>query len=348
MLKREIAFINEKGILNVKEEKMPRLKENEVQIRVETSLISPGTEMARVIERRKKACDEACEDVFGYSIAGTVVKIKGSPRGLRPGMRVAAMGTGANHANFANVPINLVVPIPKNVTFAQAPYACLGATSLQAVRRTVPQLGEFGIVLGLGIVGNLAAQEYQLSGARIIGWEGYQNRIDIAKKCGIANFANFKKDDVVKVTKKFAAPYGADFAIFAFGGKTGDSFDNVLSCMKVSQDGHQMGRMILVGGCEVTYSGGAYTGNIDVRSASRTGAGYHDSEYEYGRDYPNAFIQFTTQRNLREIVALIAEKRLLVDPLTTHTMPLAKVNDAADLLVNTPDQAMGIIMTMEH
>ena len=109
-----------------------------------------------------------------------------------------------------------------------------------------------------------------------------------------------------------------------------------------------MGRMILVGGCEVTFSSGAYTGNIDVKSASRTGAGYHDSEYEYGRDYPNAFIQFTTQRNLREIVALIAEKRLLVDPLTTHTMPLNKVNDAADLLVNTPDQAMGIILEMEH
>ena len=346
-MKRQIAVINEKGIINVKEETMPRLKENEVQIKVEASLISPGTEMSRVIERRKKNVDP-CEDIFGYSIAGTVIKVKGAPRGLKPGMRVAAMGTGAKHANFANVPINLVVPIPKNVTFSQAPYACLGATSLQAVRRTIPQLGELGIVLGLGIVGNLAAQEYQLSGARVIGWEGYQNRIDIAKQCGIANFANFKKDDVEKVTKKFTAPYGADFALFAFGGKAGKSFDNVLKCMKVSQDGHQMGRMILVGGCEVTYSGGAHTGNIDVRSASRTGAGYHDSEYEYGKDYPNAFIQFTTQRNLKEIVKLISEKRLLVDPLTTHTMPLSKVNDAADLLVNTPNKAMGIILEMSH
>jgi len=348
MLKRQIAFINENGIVKTREEDVPELKENEVLIKVEASLISPGTEMGSVIKRRETPEDEPTETVFGYSNAGTVVKINGDAKGLKPGMRVAAMGTGAHHANYTCVPINLVVPIPDNITFAQAPYTCLGATSLQAVRRTIPQLGEFGIILGLGIVGNFASQLSQLSGARIIGWEGYTSRIDIAEKCGIANFANFKTDDTVEKSKEFAAPYGNDFAIFAFGGQAGESFNSVLSCMKVSQDGHQMGRIILVGGCEVTYSGGAHTGNIDVRSASRTGAGYHDPEYEYGKDYPNAFVQFTTQRNLKEIVNLISEKRLKVDPLTTHTMPLEKIGDAADLLVNTPDQAMGIILTMKH
>jgi len=346
MAKRKIAIIDKKGQLRVREEDLPELKKNEIQIKVEASLISPGTEMGRVIERREKAEEDAVEDVFGYSIAGTVVKINGDAKGLETGMRVAAMGTGANHANFANVPVNLVVPIPDNVSFTQAPYACLGATSLQAIRRTVPQLGEYGIVLGLGIVGNFASQLSQLSGARIIGWEGFENRIEIAKKCGIANFADFKIEDTVEKTKEFVAPYGTDFAIFAFGGKAGKTFDSVLSCMKVSQDGHQMGRMVLVGGCEVTFSGGAYTGNIDVRSASRTGAGYHDPEYEYGKEYPDAFVQFTTQRNLREVIKLISEKRLLVDPMTTHIMPLEKVNDAADLLVDTPDQAMGIILEM--
>ena len=344
-MKRKIAVINEKGILRARTEDVPKLKRNEVLIKVEASLISPGTEMVRVRDRRAKAEEKACEDVFGYAVSGTIVEINTKKtKGLEPGMRVMAMGTGANHASCVCSPINLVIPIPDNVTFAQATYACLGATSLQAIRRTVPQLGEFGIVLGLGIVGNFAAQLSRLSGARVIGWEGLANRIKIAKKCGIANFANYKKDDVVEKSKEFAAPYGNDFAIFAFGGKTGDTFDKVLSSMKVSQDGHQVGRMILVGGCEVTYSGGAYTGNIDVRSASRTGAGYHDPKYEYGADYPNAFVQFTTQRNLREIVKLISEKRLKVDPLTTHTMSIDKVNDAADLLVDSPDKAMGIIL----
>lgn len=116
----------------------------------------------------------------------------------------------------------------------------------------------------------------------------------------------------------------------------------------MSADGHQMGRMVLVGGCEVTYGGGAYTGNVDIRSASRTGPGYHDPNYEYGADYPNGFVQFTTQRNLREIISLISEKRLIVDPMTTHRVPLEEVGAAADELIEHPNKALGVILNMTH
>jgi threonine dehydrogenase-like Zn-dependent dehydrogenase len=59
-------------------------------------------------------------------------------------------------------------------------------------------------------------------------------------------------------------------------------------------------------------------------------------------------VQFTTQRNLQEIVRLINEKRLLVDPMITHRLPLSEVGQAADLLLNQPNQAMGIILQMKH
>jgi hypothetical protein len=118
--------------------------------------------------------------------------------------------------------------------------------------------------------------------------------------------------------------------------------------MKVSQDGHIMGNVVLVGGCMVEIGGGAHTGNLNIKIASRTGPGYHDSEYEYGKDYPDAFVQFTTQRNLREIIALISEQRLLVDPMTTHILPLEEVGKAADLLIDSPDKALGIVLKMSH
>ncbi|MFA6104743.1 MAG: zinc-binding alcohol dehydrogenase [Victivallaceae bacterium] len=349
MLKRQVAVFTGKGEVKMITEKLADLKEHEVQIKVHASLISPGTEMATVSGLRKTPDLKAPDRVFGYANAGEIIKVKGDVKGLKAGMRVAAMGgTGAHHANYANVPVNMVVPIPDNVTYEQAVYACLGATSLQAIRRTVPELGEYGIVLGLGIVGNLAAQLAQLSGARVIGWEGFASRIKMAKKCGIRNFANFKTQDAVEETKKFAAPYGADFAIFAFGGEATAAFESVKSCMKVSADTHVMGRIILVGGCKINVGGGAYSGNLDIRAASRTGAGYKDMEYEYGKDYPAAFVQFTTQRNLREIIQLISEKRLIVDPMTTHCMPLKEVGKAADLLIDHPDKAMGIVLEMSH
>lgn len=349
MVKRIAAFIDGYGNVSAKEDDLNDLKENEVLIKVHASLISPGTEVGSIKNLSQTPDKEKEPFVFGYANAGEIVEIKGNSKGLEKGMRVAAMGAGAaSHANYANVPVNLVVPIPDEVTYAQATYACLGATSLQAVRRAVPQLGEYGVILGLGIVGNLAAQLCMISGARVICWEGLENRIEIARECGIRNIANFKTQDTVEESKSFSEPYGADFAIMAFGGAADEAFQSTMKCMKVSADGHQMGRIVLVGGCQVNVGGGAASGNVNILAASRTGPGYHDPAYEYGSDYPAAFVQFTTQRNLREIIKLIAEKRLSVDPVTTHNMPLDEVGKAVDMLIDSPDKAMGIVLEMSH
>jgi threonine dehydrogenase-like Zn-dependent dehydrogenase len=349
IMKRMAAVIMGNGEVKAIEQEMAELQDNEVVIKVHASLISPGTEMGGVKALREKADPDKEIKAFGYANAGEIIEIKGDCKDLQVGMRVAAMGGGkAEHANYANVPVNLVVPIPDSVTYEQAPYACLGATALQGVRRTVPQLGEYGAVLGGGMVGILASQFYQLSGANVILWEGMEKRIEIAKQCGIKEFANFKTQDTVEITKAFAAPYGLDFGMMAFGGNATETFGSLKDCMKVSADGHEMGRVILIGGCKVEIGGGAYSGNLNILASSRTGAGYHDPEYELGKDYPAAFVQFTTQRNLKEIIRLIDSGRLIVDPMTTHRMPLAEVGKAADLLIDHPESAMGIILQMSH
>jgi len=348
-MKRRFAAINGDGRISVEEENIPALKTNEVLIKVHTSLISPGTEMGSVKRFRENPVSDFKPMSFGYACSGEIIEINGNPKGLKTGMRVAAMGAGyAIHSDYVCVPVNMLVPIPDNVTFAQASYACLGATALHCVRRTLPQIGEYGIVLGLGIVGNLAAQLCQLSGARILGWETISSRKDIAGKCGINNVLNPKEQDSIAESKAFSSPYGVDFAVFAFGGNATGAFDSVLKCMKVSSDTHQMGRIVLVGACQIALAGGAASGNVDVRAASRTGPGYHDPAYEYGADYPNAIVDFTTQRNLREIINLISENRLIVDPVTTHTLPLEKAQEAADLLIANPDKALGIVFEMKH
>ena len=337
------------GRLDVLEEEIPELREHQVLIEVHASLISPGTEMAPV--RKLRAEPGKPDDApakFGYSCAGIIVETRGDCKDLRPGMRVAGMGAGyALHANYAAVPVNLVVPIPENVSFEQASSLSLAATALQAVRRTDVKLGEYGAVLGMGLVGNFAAQLGRISGGRVIGWETIPLRRRIAAQCGI-DTVDFVNADPVEATKNFAAPYGLDFAVFAFGGDAEKAFDNIKKCMKVSADGHIMGTATLVGGCRVPVGGGAATGNLDIRVSSRTGAGYHDGAWEFGRDYPEAFVQFTTLRNAAELVRLISEKRLLVEPLLTHRLPLEKFCDAGDLLVEHPEQALGVVMTMKH
>jgi threonine dehydrogenase-like Zn-dependent dehydrogenase len=349
MKTRIAAGVTGKGEVLAREVAFAPLKPNEARIKVHASLISPGTEMNLVKIRRATPDPKVDFTVFGYANAGEVIEVNGDCKEFKPGMRVFCMGGGgANHANYANVPVNMMVPLPDNVTYEQAVYACLGATSLQAIHRTHVELGEYGMVLGLGIVGNLAAQLAQLSGARVLAWEAMPSRLKTAARCKIKNTVNFKKADPVKASREFAAPHGMDFAVIAFGGEATAAFDQVKDSMKVSSDTHQMGRVTLVGGCKINIVGGAGCGNLDILSSARTGPGYYDKAWEYGQDFPNAFIQFHTNRNLREIIALIAEKRLLVDPMTTHKIPLAEVGSAAELLINTPDKAMGIVLEMSH
>ena len=347
---RLVAYVDPAGRVGVKEEKIPQLAENEVLIKVHASLISPGTEMniLRMRRAQQQPGPEAEDTYFGYANAGEIIAVQGDVKGLEPGMRVAAMGGGAKHCSYACVPVNLVVPIPEELSYEPAAFACLGATALQGVRRTMPQLGDYGAVLGLGIVGNLACQLYELSGARVLGWEGLASRIEIAKACGINNTVNFIATDALAASKEFAAPYGLDFAMLAFGGEATGVMQEIMQAMKVSADGHAMGKIILIGGCKVEIGGGACSGNLDFLASSRTGPGYHDSDWEYGADYPNVFVQFTTQRNLREIVRLMHEKRLLVELMITHRMPLQEVGKAADMLLAQPDKAMGVILQMQH
>ena len=347
-MKKKTAVIRFDGKLSTVVEDIPELKEGEVLVEVHASLISPGTEMMLAKKRRVTPEDGAADVKFGYSNAGIVLKTCGDSKDIVPGMRVAAMGAGAaEHTTHAIVPVNLVVPIPDNVTFAQASYLSLAATALQAVRRTDVKFGEYGNVLGLGIVGNLACQLYKLAGCRVFGEDGFALRTKIAKKCGIET-VNFKRKNVEEYRKNFAAPYGLDFSLFAFGGNAESAFMSIKKAMKVSADGHAMGNIVLVGGCRVPVDGGAASGNLNICVSSRTGAGYHDTVWEHGADYPAAFVQFTTQRNARELIRLIAEKRLLVDPMTTHVLPLDEAEKAGDLLCETPDQALGVVFTMEH
>ena len=341
-MKRETVVIRGNGAVEMEEREIPQMVPNSVLVKIHAALISPGTEVSVIRQRREKAADD--DIVLGYSCAGEIVEICGDARGLTVGQRVGCMSGG--HVSHAVVPVNLVVPLPDEVSYEEGCFLSLAATALQGVRRTDVKLGEYGTVLGLGIVGNLAAQLFRISGARVLGMEGMKLRLEIAERCGIQTL-DINAGDSEPAVKAWADPYGLDFSLIAFGGNAQAAFDSIHRCMKVSADGHEMGRITLLGGCSIEFKGGAWSGNLDVRASSRTGAGYHDKAWELGADYPAVFVQFTSQRNARELVRLIAERRLLVRPLITGEMALSQAAQAYDLLIEHPDRHMGIILHPE-
>ncbi len=347
--KRIIAASMGNGHIGLVEEDIPPLKGGAILVEVHNSLVSPGTELGGW-EALREQLDNPKKDAkptpFGYSNAGVVLEVGKGVKEFAPGDRVACIGAGyAQHSNYAVVPHNLCAPLPDNVTFAQGSYAMLAATGLQAVRRAEPQLGEFAAVLGLGIVGQVTARLLQLAGNYVIGWDTIVHRNEIAEKWGIDATVLVGSDDEVALTKEFTGGRGLDTSVFAFGGNADKAYESTCKSLKCSPDGHRMGRIVVVGGAKFNIPWAP--ANLDVRISARPGPGYHDEAWEFGPDYPPVFMRWTTRTNVELCVRLIAEGKLDVDPLTTHTIPLENVDAGISKIIGEPEKILGVIFEMK-
>jgi threonine dehydrogenase-like Zn-dependent dehydrogenase len=344
---RKVVAFDGRGQILVLEQPLPQPGPGEILIRVRASMISPGTEMGGVVWHRQNP-SEAAPIPFGYQNAGDVLALGEGVTRFRVGDQLACMGIGDSlHATHSLIPVNLAVPIPAGVSYEEAASAHLGATALHAIRRAELQISEFVVVVGLGIVGQFAAQLARLSGAWVMALDRLPLRLDTARRCGAHRVVNGAEEDAVAVAREFSRGYGCDCAVLAFGGDGTEIFEQVVAMLKVSPDTHQMGRVVIVGGLTCSHRWAASLGNVDVRSAARTGPGFLDPEYEHGHDYPPVFVRWTTQRNLEEILLLMADGRLDIRSSITHRFPLDEAPAACDLLIEHPDQALGVILTME-
>jgi len=344
---RKVVAFDGAGKILVLEQPMPQPGPGEILIRVRVSMISPGTEMGGVIWHRENPTD-AAPIPFGYQNAGDVIAVGPGVTRRQIGDKLACMGIGdALHATHSIIPVNLCVPIPDGVSYEEAASAHLGATALHAVRRAELQISEFVVVVGLGIVGQYAAQFARLSGAYVMALDRLPLRLEVARQCGAHRVVNGAEEDAVAVAREFSRGYGLDCGILAFGGDGTEVFQQVVAMLKVSPDTHQMGRVVIVGGLAFTQRWAASLGNVDVRSAARTGPGFLDPEYEHGRDYPPVFVPWTTQRNLEEVLLLTAAGRLDSRSFITHRFPIDEAPAACELLIHHPEQALGVVLSME-
>jgi threonine dehydrogenase-like Zn-dependent dehydrogenase len=346
---RNVAVLNGDGSIRLMEFPIPELTQGMIQITVSCSLVSPGTELKgwdalaaqkttpSLLEKPKK---------FGYSLAGTVEKIGEGVTRLKIGQRVAAVGAGyALHSNIAVVPQNLCIAIPDSVEEGEAAYAMLLATAMQAVRRAKPEIGEYHLISGLGIVGLLTGKLLQLSGCRVAGVDMHETRVALAREWGFEDAYLASDANLDRKLVDFTKHSGFDGAVVAFGGEAEAAMDTIVKAMRICPDGHHTGRIITVGWPKFTYNGEiGQMNNIDLCRSSRTGAGYHDPKWEIaGEDYPEVLVRWSTLRNLELCMDLLATKKIDVNKLTTHHIKLSEVEQEIEKIIDHPEHILGVL-----
>lgn len=321
------------GELELVEVPAPAVRDGHILVRNAFSVVSPGTEKLALEFARKSLLAKArsrpdlvrqvvrklrqegplptyravmtrleAPQPLGYSSAGVVIAAGNGVTRFAPGDRVACAGAGyANHAELVVVPENLAVRVPDGVSLDQAAFATLGAIALQGLRVGNPTLGEVAVVIGLGLIGQLAVQLLRANGCRVLGLDLSAERVALALSAGAtwamhpANLPDSWRDEAT-------AGYGADLVLIAAAARDAAPIRLAAELCRLK------GRVVIVGAMPLELERRSfYEKELELRMSMSYGPGRYDHRYEeLGLDYPLPYVRWTENRNLETFLDLVA------------------------------------------
>src|SRR3982074_3412451 len=178
--------------------------------------------IAATLEAVKSRLDVAIP--LGYSCAGTVLDVgPAAGTAFSRGDRGACAGAGqAGRAEIVSVGRNLTVRVPDSVSLDDAAFVTIGAIALQGVRIADVRLGEACVVIGLGLVGQLAVQLLKAAGCRVFGIDVAADKVDLARAPGADDACRRSDPALVERVRAFTLGRGADSILIAAASSSSD------------------------------------------------------------------------------------------------------------------------------
>lgn len=342
----------------------PDLSRGSVKIRVAYSCISAGTEMMaykganksmlqRAIDNPqqvKQVIDIAMQQGLkkalgkvessmdklgssGYSVAGEVIEVGAGVTEFKVGDLVSAGGAGlALHAEYVVVPKNLVVHVPEGLDLKYASMGTVGSIAMHGVRRADLRLGEYGVVVGCGLMGLLAIQMMKASGVKVACTDVNPSRLKLAKELGADKIINSAEEDPVLAVRNWTGGYGADAVLFTAATHSSEPLSQSFKMCR------KKGKVVLLGvsGMEID-RGDMYKDEIDFIISTSYGPGRYDPEYESkGVEYPYAYVRWTENRNIYSFLELIRDGKINIEKIAPVVYPVDKAGDAFEGVKNDP------------
>ena len=360
------------GPVEVLDVPQPTPEPTEVLVRTLASVISPGTERAvtklaqssllakararpdlvRQVVRKARTEGLAAtaqsvrgrlaEDLpLGYSAAGEVVEVGSAVSGLRVGQLVATGGAGkANHAEFQAVPGLLCVPVPDGVPAKDAAFTTVASIALHGLRLAEAGPGSKVVVIGLGLVGQLAARLGMAAGCDVIGIDPAAHARITAAGSGVQALDELGEATTEQVLT-WSRGRGADAVLVC---AASHSSAPVTRAPALCRD---RATIVIVGDVGLSLDRTPfYERELSLRFARSYGPGRYDMSYEaWGVDYPAGQVRWTEGRNFEAVLDLLAAGRLKVADLVTHCYDIADAAAAYELIDKRADPYLAIQLT---
>jgi 2-desacetyl-2-hydroxyethyl bacteriochlorophyllide A dehydrogenase len=340
MLVKQVVFprANEVQLEEVEVDLTPA--ENEIVIRTLTTIVSAGTELA---------CLAGLADWApfpfrpGYGAVGEVIAVGSNFKDIKVGDIIL---TNSNHASHAKARV-IAVKVPEGLDPIKAVFARMANVSITALRVSDAELGDRVAVIGLGLVGNLAAQLFQIAGCDVIGLDKVEKRLEVAKLCGVEKVVNTEEVDPVQAVMELTEGKGCEVVVDATG--------NPAATLLAPKLAAKYGEVILLG----SYFGRRLEANVTelLERIHLSGHGCITFKGAHEWRYPvkearedllpierNAHLyKHSYERNAKINLQLIAEGKLKVEPLLTH---LVKPEQCAEVyfgLRDKPAEYIGVV-----
>ena len=309
----------------------------EVLIETETTFISAGTELANYTgidpTVHMRGAWNAYPKVPGYANVGRVLASAGEAARFSEGTRVFSFGPHASHhIQQTTGRRGLVVEAPEGIDSAAAAAARMACVAITALQTSSVQVHDRVAVFGLGVVGNLAAQFFQLAGARVIGVDPMTARRELAMRVGIDRVIP-GGDDVESQIREIT---GADLPLI-----TVDAVGHSAVVEQAAAVTAPFGEVILLGTPRMPYESNLTTAMrdihhkwIDFKSALEWKIPMH----------PATGVRNSTIGNVVSIFELIESQKLNVRDLVSHRLPAGRIDHAYESLLNDKENYWGVCL----
>ncbi len=303
------------------------LPEDGVLIENAYTAVSAGTEIFGFLHGARPGVQPVYPRYTGYCNAGTVLAVGPSVTGVAPGDRVAGIGRHAGHV----VLTDQYHRVPEGVPLKGASLLVMAAVALNGIRKARLELGTSVVVLGLGLVGQLAVSLARLAGAYpiiAVDLDGF--RLEKAGHRGADHLLNpGETADFVESVRALCPEDGANVVIEATGLPRVYPTAVKLAC--------RAGRLVALGSPRGTVEMN-FLDDVHLREVAIIGA-----FQPFTPDDDHIYYPWTKSRERGLLLDLMAAGRLPVADLITHVAQPEECQEIYTMLADNPRNALGVL-----
>ena len=269
----------------------------------------------------------------GYGAVGEAVEVGRDVTGVKVGDRLFCYNKHAQYSLTSGT--HPVIRLGEAIDLRYAAFIRMAAVSMTSLRVSPPELGDWVAVQGLGLVGNFAAQLFNLAGARVIAIEPSDARREQAQGCGIQRVI----DPTVQNLKEAVMEVTNGEGVSTFVEATGIPALVEPACELIAKQGE----LVLLGSPrgELQTDVTSLLNQVHLwGNGCITLKGAHEWRYPTLRE-PN--VKHSIERNCELLAEMIEQDKLQVEPLLTHVVSPEDCQEMYQGLKHRPDEHLGIL-----